>query len=103
MVPEVRRLVIWDPLLDRAFRRDDRLEGLDVEGRLWRRRNVDDSLPKSPEAEEEFDLLRAAHATDCFHGRVAAGAKSGVVDGVSPLIYKLSDCQVRFRASSRGF
>ncbi len=50
----------------------------DGEGRLWRRRDVDDTGPKSPAAEEEFDLLRAAHATDCFHGRAATRAKSWV-------------------------
>ncbi len=32
MIPEVRWLVIGHPFLDRAFRRDDRLEGVDVEG-----------------------------------------------------------------------
>ena len=74
-VPEVRRFVIGHPFLDRAFPRDDRLECLDVEGRLWRWRDVDDTRPKSPEAEEEFDMPRAAHAADGLHGRVAACAE----------------------------
>ncbi len=44
LVPEVRRFVIGDPFLKRALRRDDRLEGLDVERWSRRRWNVDDPL-----------------------------------------------------------
>ena len=40
-----------------------RLEGLDVEGRPGRRRDVDDALPKAVKTEEEFDLLGAFHGT----------------------------------------
>ena len=66
-VPEVRRFVIGNPFLDRAFRRDDQLEGLDFERWSRRRGNVDDSLPKSPEVDEEFDQFGPPYVTEKRH------------------------------------
>jgi len=51
------RFVVGNPLLDRLPGRIDGLHGFDIEG--WRRRagELDDALPQSVEAEEEFDFL----------------------------------------------
>ena len=78
LIPEVRWFVIRHPLLDRSLRRVDRLEGVDVERWARRRRDVDDPLPKPPEAEEEFNLLGPPHAADGLHGRAAARAEGGI-------------------------
>ena len=48
------RIVVGDPFADRLPGRFDGLEGLDVEGRVGWRREVDDALPEAVEAEEEL-------------------------------------------------
>ena len=68
------RFVIGDPLLDRQPRRLDGLHGLDVEGRRWRAWELDETLPKAMETEEEFDFLAVDDLADRFHGTLAAGA-----------------------------
>jgi hypothetical protein len=66
--------VVGDPFLDRLPGWFDRLHGLDVEGRRWRARECDDSLPEAVEAEEEFNFLAADDFADRFHGALAARA-----------------------------
>ena len=68
------RLVVGNPFLDRLPGWFDRLEGFDVEGRPGWRRDVDDALPKTVEAEEKFDLLRASDEAGEFHVCFAARA-----------------------------
>ena len=68
------RFVVWNPFADGLPRRLDGLEGVDVEGRGRRWRDVDDSFPKSVEAEEEFDFTGAEEGVHDFHGGLAAGA-----------------------------
>ena len=65
--------VIGDPFLDRLPGWFDRLHGLNVKGRRWRARELDETLPKAMETEEEFDLLAVDDLTDRFHGALAAG------------------------------
>jgi len=48
------RIVVGDPFADRLPRWLDGFEGLDVEGRVGWRREVDDALPESVETEEEL-------------------------------------------------
>ena len=52
----------------------DGLEGFDVEGRVRRWRKVDDALPQSVEAEEEWDFAGADDGAGALHGGLAAGA-----------------------------
>ncbi len=54
------RFVVGNPFLDRLPGWFDRHEGLDVEGRFGRWRDVDDAFPKAVKSKEEFDLLRAS-------------------------------------------
>ena len=68
------RIVVWNPFADGLPRRFDGLEGLDVEGRVGWWRDVDDSFPKSVEAEEEWDFAGADDGADAMHGGLAAGA-----------------------------
>lgn len=68
------RFVVGDPFFDRLPGWFDGLHGLDVEGRRRRARKLDDALPQTVEAEEEFDLLGALDGTCEFHGCLAAGA-----------------------------
>ena len=65
-------LVVGNPLLDRLPRRIDGFHGFDIEG--WRRRagELDDALPQSVEAEEEFDFLATDDLADRLHGAFAA-------------------------------
>jgi len=49
--------IVGDPFLDRLPGWFDRLHRLDVEGRRWRARERDDSLPEAVEAEEELSTL----------------------------------------------
>ena len=53
---------VGDPFLDRLPGRFDRFHGLDVKGRRWWARKLDDAFPKAVEAEEELDLLGAFEA-----------------------------------------
>jgi hypothetical protein len=68
------RFVIGDPLLDGQPRWFDGFHRLDVEGRRWRAWELDETLPKAMETEEEFDLLAVDDLADRFHGALAAGA-----------------------------
>ena len=52
----------------------DGLEGFDVEGRVRRWREVDDALPQSVEAEEEWDFSGADDGADALHGGLTTGA-----------------------------
>ena len=65
---------VGDPFLDRLPGRFDRFHGLDVKGRRWWARKLDDAFPKAVEAEEELDLLGAFDGTGEFHGCLAARA-----------------------------
>ena len=65
---------VGDPFLDRLPGRFDRFHGLDVKGRRWWARKLDDAFPQAMEAEEELDLLGAFDGTDKFHGSLAARA-----------------------------
>ena len=66
--------VVGDPFLDRLPRWFDRLHGLDVEGRRWWARKLDNAFPEAVEPEEKFDLLGALDGPGEFHGSFAARA-----------------------------
>ena len=53
------RIVVWDRFADGLPGGGDGLEGVDVEGRVRRWREVDDALPESVKAEEEWDFSGA--------------------------------------------
>ena len=67
-------IVSRNPFADGLPRWLDRLERLDVEGRVRWWRDVDDAFPKSVEAEEEFDFTGAEEGVHDFHGALAARA-----------------------------
>lgn len=67
-------IVVWDPFANGLPRWLDGLEGFDVEGRVGRWWDVDDSFPKSVEAEEELDFAAADDGADALHGGLAARA-----------------------------
>jgi len=64
--------VIGDPLFNRLPGRLDRLHGFDIKGRRRWTSKLDDALPKTVEAEEEFDFLAADDLADGLHGAFAA-------------------------------
>jgi len=66
--------VVRDPLLDRLPGRFDEFHGFDFEGWRWWTSELDDALPQSVKAEEEFDFLAADDLADGVHGALAAGA-----------------------------
>ena len=68
------RIAVWNPFADGLPRWFDGLEGLDVERRVRRRRNVDDAFPKSVEPEEKFDFSSPEEGVHDFHGAFAARA-----------------------------
>ena len=68
------RFVVGDPFLDGLPRWFDGLHGVDVEGRRWRAREMDNALPEAVKAEEEFDFLVADHGDGDLHRPIAAGA-----------------------------
>ena len=73
-VEALLRIVVGNPFADGLPRRFDGLEGLDVERRVGWWRDVDDSFPKSVEAEEELDFAGADDGAGALHGGLAAGA-----------------------------
>ena len=68
------RIVVGNPFADGLPGGGDGLEGLDVEGRVGWRREVDDSFPESVESEEELDFAGADDGADALHGGLAARA-----------------------------
>ena len=77
LVEKVRGWVIIvsrNPFPDGLPGRLDGLEGLDVERRVGRRRDVDDGFPEPMEAEEEFDFTGPEEGIHYVHDGVAAGA-----------------------------
>ncbi len=68
------RIVVCNPFADGLPRRLDGLEGFDVEGRVRWRWDVDDSFPKSVQAEEEFDFPGAEEGIHDFHRGLAGRA-----------------------------
>ena len=51
------RFVVGDPFLDGLPRWLHGLHGVDVEGRRWRAREMDNTLPEAVEAEEELSPM----------------------------------------------
>jgi len=76
------RFFVGDPFLDGLPGRLDGLHCLDVE--RWRRRagKVDDPLPKTVEAEEEFDFPVADEGAYGFHGSLAGEGEGSFVSAV---------------------
>ena len=58
-VAALLRIVVGNPFPDGLPRRLDGFEGLDVEGRVGWRREVEDALPEAVEPEEELDFAGA--------------------------------------------
>lgn len=75
LLPEVRRFVIGHPFLDRTSRRDGRLEGVDVERRLWWRWDANDTLPKVPRGGGRIRPARAAARLRWFSWACCSGGR----------------------------
>ena len=70
-----RFVIVGNPLPDGLPGRNDGIEGLDVEGRVGRWREVDDAFPQSVEAEEEFSpsCRNSISARTCLRNSIAGG------------------------------
>ena len=67
-----------NPLFDGLPGRLDGLKGLDVEGGIGGRWDIDESLPHAHQAQKKLNFLGLNESFDFPHGAFAAGALEGI-------------------------